>query len=343
VQPKPKVDFNTPAVVCLPDGRATFSNLTTVGGSGGTPLTYLWNFGLPGAFSTQQNPTWKYNTAGSYPIFLKATSARGCTDSLIKPFDGVVPQAMANWSANPPEVCLGEEIAFTDLSNPLNNTITGWNWQFGDGSSSNQQNPSKTYLRSGTYNVAMFYNTAIGCPSDTITKQVIIHPYPVVDAGPDLFLLQGGQQTIRATVTGSNNYAYLWSPATWLSDPTILQPITKAEDDITYTITVTGAGGCAGTDEVFVKQLLKPIIPNAFSPNGDGINDTWIIRHLDSYPGATVQVFDRYGKSIFISTGYNQPWNGTTGGKPVPAGVYYYIVDPKNGMSRSQGSVTVIR
>jgi gliding motility-associated-like protein len=165
----------------------------------------------------------------------------------------------------------------------------------------------------------------------------------VVDAGPDIFLLQGGQTTLKATATGSTNYTFLWTPYTWLNDPAVLQPITKAEADITYLLTVTGEGGCAASDEVFVKQLLKPVIPNVFSPNGDGINDTWIIRYLDSYPGATVQIFDRYGKRIFSSVGYNNPWNGTIGGNPVPAGVYYYIVDPKNGLKPINGSLTIIR
>lgn len=343
MQPKPLVDFNMPAVVCLPEGKATFNNLTTVSGTGGSPLTYLWNFGLPGATSTLENPTWNYNSVGPYNVLLRATSARGCIDSLSKIFNGVVPQPMANWSATPPEICIGGEIQFTDLSNPLNNTITAWNWNFGDGSISSVKSPLHTFNTAGTFKVSMFYTTGIGCHSDTLGKDVKVHPYPVVDAGPDLFLLQGGQMTIRASATGSSNYTYLWTPDNWLSDNEILQPVTKAEDDITYKLTVTGEGGCSRFDEVFVKLLLKPVIPNAFSPNGDAINDTWIIRYLDSYPGATVQIFDRYGKRILMSTGYNNPWDGTIGGKPVPAGVYYYIVDPKNGLKTISGSVTLIR
>ena len=343
IHPKPVVNYNTPAVVCLPEGKATFSNTTTVAGTGGTPLTYKWDFGLPGATSTQQNPTYFYNAVGPYTVKLTATSARGCADSLSKLFNSILPQPKANWSANPQQVCLGAAIQFTDLSNPLNNTITGRNWNFGDGKVSNLQNPAQVYGTAGTFKVSMYYTTAAGCHSDTLAKDVIVHPYPVADAGPDIFLLQGGQATLRATATGSTNYTFLWTPNTWLNDPAVLQPITKAEADIIYMLTVTGEGGCAASDEIFVKQLLKPVIPNVFSPNGDAINDTWIIRYLDSYPGATVQIFDRYGKRIFSSVGYNNPWNGTIGGNPVPAGVYYYIVDPKNGLKPINGSLTIIR
>jgi gliding motility-associated-like protein len=255
----------------------------------------------------------------------------------------VYPQPLANWSANPGQVCLGTAIQFTDQSNPLNTTITSWQWNFGDGTTSNLQNTSRIFTTAGVFKVTMSYNTNIGCPSDTLSKSVTVHPFPVVDAGPDQFVLQGGQAILRGSATGSGNYTYLWAPPTWLSNPNILQPLTKAEGDITYKLTVTGDGGCASSDEVFVKSLLKPEIFNAFSPNGDGINDTWIIRYLDTYPGAIVQVFDRYGKSILKSTGYNKAWDGTISGSPIPAGVYYYIVDPKNGLKPMTGSVTIIR
>ncbi|MFX8964974.1 gliding motility-associated C-terminal domain-containing protein, partial [Acinetobacter baumannii] len=91
------------------------------------------------------------------------------------------------------------------------------------------------------------------------------------------------------------------------------------------------------------KVLKEPSIPNAFSPNGDGINDTWIIKYLESYPGATVDVFNRYGQSVFHSEGYSMNWDGTFKGQALPIGTYYYIVDPKNGRKKMQGSVTIIR
>jgi gliding motility-associated-like protein len=344
VYPAPNADFDLPTTpVCLPLGRAQFTNRTTVGGTGGTPLAYTWSFGPAGATSTQTNPIYNYNAVGPYNVELIATSARGCVDTIVKVINNIIAQPMANWIAAPNAVCLGDAIQFTDQSNPLNNTITAWNWNFDDGSISVQQSPQKTYSRAGTFRVSMFYSTAIGCNSDTVIKQVIVHPYPVVDAGPDQVVLSGGQVVLRATVSGSSNYQYLWTPPTGLDNPAILQPSSSPDDDILYTLTVTGEGGCSASDEVFVRRLLKPEIPNAFTPNGDGINDLWIIKYLDTYPGATVRVFDRYGKSILESTGYPRPWDGTIGGKPIPSGTYYYIVDPKNSLKPITGSVTIIR
>lgn len=343
VHPKPDVNFDLPAAVCLPEGKAAFVNNTTVGGAEGNPITYFWHFGVNGATSIQANPTYNYAGPGPFTVQLRATSAKGCVDSLAKLLTTIYPQVMANWTATPSEICIGENIQFKDVSNPLNYVIAGWNWTFGDGTNSDQQNTTHLFTKTGTYLVSMYYTTTVGCHSDTLKKEVIVHPYPVVDAGPDQFLLQGGQVILKASVTGSTNYIYQWTPSTWLSDPNVLNPISRAERDITYTLSVSGAGGCTATDDVFVQQLLKPVIPNAFSPNGDGINDTWMIRYLDSYPGATVQIFDRYGKRIYMSSGYSIPWDGTMNGKPMPAGVYYYIVDPKNGLSTINGSLTLIR
>jgi len=62
-----------------------------------------------------------------------------------------------------------------------------------------------------------------------------------------------------------------------------------------------------------------------------------------SYPGATVQIFNRYDAKIFSSVGYSEPWDGTMQGKDIPEGTYYYIINPKNGRKIIAGYVTVIR
>jgi gliding motility-associated-like protein len=106
---------------------------------------------------------------------------------------------------------------------------------------------------------------------------------------------------------------------------------------------VTSDKGCNTSDQVFVKVLKKPAIPNIFSPNGDGIHDKWVISALDTYPGCTVEIFNAYGQRIYYSIGYTTPWDGTINGKPVPVGTYYYIVDPKNGRQKMAGYVDIVR
>jgi gliding motility-associated-like protein len=65
-------------------------------------------------------------------------------------------------------------------------------------------------------------------------------------------------------------------------------------------------------------------IPNTFTPNGDGINDTWVIPNLEYYPKSTVNIFNRWGQKLFSSTGYPVPWDGTYQGSQLPTGTYYY-------------------
>ncbi|WP_344757823.1 beta-propeller fold lactonase family protein [Mucilaginibacter dorajii] len=85
------------------------------------------------------------------------------------------------------------------------------------------------------------------------------------------------------------------------------------------------------------------IVPNAFSPNGDGQNDTWNISNIQNYPGNTVDVYNRYGERLYSSIGYGTPWDGRYNGIDLPFGTYYYIINPKNGSSVISGYVTIIR
>ena len=132
---------------------------------------------------------------------------------------------------------------------------------------------------------------------------------------------------------------YLWNPATYLNSDTTAVPISSPKADITYSLTLTGAGNCTVSDNVFIKVLLAPIVPNAFSPNGDGINDTWVIDCIENYPDNAVQIFDRWGDRIISFEGYNNTtrvWSGTNAkGALLPDGTYYYVLTIKNEKTRT--------
>jgi gliding motility-associated-like protein len=99
----------------------------------------------------------------------------------------------------------------------------------------------------------------------------------------------------------------------------------------------------ASSSSVFVRVYEKITIPNAFSPNNDGINDYWDVHNLNTYPESITQVFDRYGRQVFQSTGYASPWDGANKGIPLPAGTYYYIIDLKDGQPKLSGWVVIVR
>jgi gliding motility-associated-like protein len=185
---------------------------------------------------------------------------------------------------------------------------------------------------------------ANGC-SSTGTGEVSynILPPPLVSAGPDKHLPEGESTPLEATASRGTGLTYQWSPSIFLSDPSVLNPIASPPQTTTYTLLVTTDRGCKASASMKLTVLLKPIIPNTFTPNGDGINDRWEIRNLDAYPGAVVEIYNTMGSIVFRSAGYNQPWDGTHSGRPLPAGTYYYVIHPKFGRPKTAGYVTILR
>jgi gliding motility-associated-like protein len=195
----------------------------------------------------------------------------------------------------------------------------------------------------GSHRIRYTYTSTAGC-TEFLEKVVTVNPSPVVDAGPNLTVLDGAFVKIQAKSSGTaTGLTYQWTPALGLDDPAKLAPLAGPPNDTRYFLRAVSDKGCVGTSSVFVKVLLKPVVPNTFTPNGDGYNDKWDIKDLNQYVGCVVEVYNTAGALIFRSTGYGQPWDGTSNGKPVPAGTYYYVIDPKNGRSRIAGYVTVLR
>ena len=192
----------------------------------------------------------------------------------------------------------------------------------------------------GNHTLHYSFTAANGCTAFT-EQPVQVYATPVVSAGPDCTVLEGGSVVLQGSGSG-NSPSFQWTPPMALNRTDILKPSASPADDVLYQLTATSADGCRVSDEVWVKVLKMPLIPNAFSPNGDGVHDQWVIPYLDTYPGATLELFNRYGQPVLKRTGY-KPWDGTYNGKPVPVGTYYYIIDPKNGRKPMTGFVDIIR
>jgi gliding motility-associated-like protein len=180
-----------------------------------------------------------------------------------------------------------------------------------------------------------------------------VYGYPSFTLPAAITVLEGGSVELPAQASG-NQLQYLWQGANaysnigYLSSTTVLNPVLtpQTDQDLLYSLAVTGQGGCVAPSSpqyIRVKVLKTPQIPNAFSPNHDGVHDNWVILYLNDYPGSTVQVFNRYGQEVFRSTGYNTAWDGKFKGQDLPIGTYYYIIDPKNGRRPISGSVTILR
>jgi gliding motility-associated-like protein len=341
----PNALFDFSDTVCLPNALVQFQNQSTI--ANGTPnsMTYLWNFGDGSPTSTGFAPSHRYNAVGPFTATLQATSIAGCVTTIPIAVNSIHAQPKAAFSINKPGgVCIGDNVLLTDLSDPKDGTTDKWNWDMGVGPIITTNPVTYTYTTATTYTIKLYSVNSFGCNSDTVSQQFTVHPFPVVDAGPDGVVLEGGSYTMQPTVTG-NDLQYLWSPANFLNSITIKAPTaTGMLDDITYKLVVTGRGGCeAPADFVFIKVLKAPKVPNTFTPNGDGINELWLIDYLDTYPNCKVQVFTRTGQSVFESKGYKTPWNGKLNGKPLPFDTYYYIIEPGNNRAPITGYVTIVK
>lgn len=332
----PIADFKLPKGVCLPDGALTVTNTSA------NAKDYLWSFG-DGSTSTEISPAHVYPAKGSYKINLVATSSFGCVDDTTQTFRSFYDKPIAAFTVSPDTLCQGTDNEFTDESFAVNSTIAAWAWDFGDGSTSDSRHPVKRFSSPGDYHVTLVVTSSAGCIADPATSSVKVYLQPVVDAGPSFTVSQGTPLVLEATANDADNLTFLWTPADGLSAATTLRPSLYANEDIVYTLTAKGEGGCTASDETTVKVFKQVKVPNAFSPNGDHINDTWVITNLNEYAGCTVEVYNRYGQLVYQSTGYGTAWDGTYNGQPLPLATYYYVIRLKNGFEPITGFVAILK
>jgi gliding motility-associated-like protein len=183
-----------------------------------------------------------------------------------------------------------------------------------------------------------------GCGSAPFNKSVIIHPPPAINAGTDKYIKKGNAVTMDASISNPAAYSFLWTPAQYLDKPNTQNPLCKPDANVTYLLFVVNKQTlCSATDTVKVFLLSDVDIPNTFTPNGDGINDTWDIRFLDQYRNAQLDIYNTAGQVIFRSYGYSTPWDGKRNGAKMPTGTYYYVIDLGDGSMRMTGYVTILR
>jgi gliding motility-associated-like protein len=160
----------------------------------------------------------------------------------------------------------------------------------------------------------------------------------------------------KSKIYGTENPLFTVSYSGFVNNETaaqlILQPVisTKATTTSpigTYTVAPEGAEATNYTI-TYVSGILTItapgiIVPNTFTPNGDGINDVWNIKYIENYPNCTVDIYNRYGEKLYSSIGYPIAWDGRYKGANLPMGTYYYIIDPKDGLKAVSGYVAIIR
>lgn len=201
----------------------------------------------------------------------------------------------------------------------------------------------KLYPDSNKRGTTSYYAASdyLGCYSGEKEVKITVNDLPTVNAGDDTNNVLSEAITLDGSTNGDS---YYWTPSKGLSDSSSLNPthIVK-EPIINYVLHATSSYGCEDSSSVQISHKATDplVISNFLSPNGDGNNDTWLIKPKEAATNCHVTVFDGYGRIVFETTGTDSSWDGKFKGTELPEGDYYYLVECKE--ETHKGGITLLR
>jgi gliding motility-associated-like protein len=308
-------------------------------------LVYDWNFGN-GSGSNQFEPTATYTQSGTYNLVLMAYNQFGCGDTTVQSII-VHPIANAQFIPDTTVGCEDLTVSFTNNSN----NATSFLWNFGDGSSIQSQNPTHTYVNPGFYTVTLIVSNIQGC-TDTLVQTNLIQVLPRPTAGftvfPGLIYTEDPFLQLNNTAQNYDTGEYLMGNGA-VVDIYTNQYNYGISDPAEYTITqiVYNDFGCSDTALAYIQILATPTlyVPNAFTPDADGENDSWIPVATAMY-SIEVSVFNRWGEEVYTTTDLSKPWDGRYQGKDCPVGVYSWKIvarDVNQELIIRSGHISLLR
>lgn len=345
IYPQPNAAF-TNDTVCggLP---VSFTDLSTV--TNDIIVDWHWNFN-DGGTQNVQNPSHVFNTSSdSFPVTLVVTTSLGCIDSVTQT---IFTHPVVDFDFAPLTTagCPALTVEFEDLSTTSSGaTIINWLWDFDDGTFSFAQNPTHVFTDEGDYYVALTVTTLEGCVySDTLTYPITVFPKPIAGFSMDASEVSIFDPVVEFTDESIDAIDWEWE----FGDNTysnLTNPLHEYSDTGWFTITqiVYNAYGCSDTaeDYVHVSPEFAFYVPNAFTPNNDGVNDFFIGKGF-GYIEYNFLIFDRWGNKILDTKDDNVSWDGTYNGKDAPMDVYVWkvvILDVNREQHVLRGHVTLVR
>jgi gliding motility-associated-like protein len=318
VLPSPDVDF-TFSEECYGKETTLTSNVTSTD----PVVSYSWSYG-GSEFSTDENPDFIIPDVDTNDITFIAYSQNGCSDTITKPvFTFYLPDV----SFNTPAPCLNGGTQYFDGSSVTGGTAVGWEWNFGDGGSSNDQDPLYQYNNAGDFNVQLIVTTAEGCV-DSLTNTITIFP------GPDASF---SANPTNANVFENINFTDLTQSdfpiSTWnwnFNDGNFSQDQNPTHNfaeggDYEVVLVVEDSNGCIDTAQNVVNIYLPPLVPSGFSPNNDNNND-FLFVFGGPYETLDFKVYNNWGEVIFETNDASIGWNGMYKNEEQPIGVYVWTV-----------------
>jgi gliding motility-associated-like protein len=340
IPPTPITPFTSgPTEICFGEQATITGNA-----SGGTlPYSYNWTSSPVGFTST--NATIQVSPTLGTNYYFQVTDANGCISVIMHPLDvHILP--IPQWTPDVVKGCDSLTVTFT------NSSITGdtYLWTFGDGSTSTATNPTHTFYN-GYWNVTLTVTSPFGCvDSRTVSGQIQVIPAPIAD----FYILENPTTPIvlsKATfhfINTSQFATYYWWEFGDGNSSTVVNPVYTYETDDTFAIQLIAVNdfGCADTANYYPLEIVPDgelFVPNAFSPNGDNLNETFDIGGV-SVTDFNIDLFDRWGKVIFSTKDMQSGWDGYINDYPAPEGVYAFKIKAtfQDGHTYTKGGTVLL-
>ncbi len=327
-------------------GVVTFKNFTT---KNEPIISNAWDFG-DGGTSNAEHPSHNFTAPGLYTVTLSVTTQSNCTRSFsdtILVYRTPVPSIESRDT-----ICINTAEPFMGLLANAD-TLTNWQWNFGNGQTTSQQNSVVTYTGAGDYAVQLTASNKIGC-SDTTNKNIHVVPLPTATPSEDPITIPVGSGTnLLMNYTGSIT-TYTWTPGIRISCTDCPIPYANPQYTTTYNVQLEDRYGCRNSGEITIIVVCgkeNVFIPNTFSPNGDGRNEVFYPKGTGLFRIKSMRIFNRWGEIVFEKKEFaaNDPsagWNGIFKGKAASPDVYIYsmeILCENNAIIPFKGNVTLLR
>ncbi|MDB5201272.1 MAG: hypothetical protein JWQ27_681 [Ferruginibacter sp.] len=236
---------------CLNGNSFSFNNGSShpLGG----PLSYLWLFG-DGNSSTLANPSYSFNSEGTYGVKLIAITTEGCRDTASH-IVTVNPKPVALFSINNLTQCVNENRLLINNQTALSAGTLTYQWAFGDGVTSNQASPVHVYSLPGTYQVKLVSTTDKNC-KDSSFKTVIINPNPVISIAANANIVLCKNNSVQLGAAGG--LSYQWTPINGLNCNNCPNPIATPLISTPYVVRGINSFGCPGYDSTNI-TVMQPI------------------------------------------------------------------------------------
>ena len=337
VHPLPEVGFIADPVCHFQTSVFDDTSSINTANSPASLTGYSWDFG-DGSSSTSTDPQHNYLNDQTYNVSLTVTSNEGCVSQLTKPVI-INPMPYPNFEVT--DACVGSPVMFVNSTQIVSGTIS-YAWSFGDNNISIATDPVHNYAVDGFYEVWLVATTGEQCV-DSIPKYAEVFPLPQPNAGIDTSVSQGFAVGLEGYYPGAIGYS--WTPTESLDNNSVSNPDANPLETTTYYLEVTDINGCKNIDSMVVNVIedFKLFIYNVITPDGNGLNDTWKITNIETFKGADVFVYDRWGGEVLSVKGYQNDWEGVSGTDQLPDGTYYYVIKFTDSDKVYKGSLTVLR